>query len=284
MPKPTLQRNLQATRISGSYLKVLGQAWTALIQFCISQGFAQPSTVGKNLSLANYILVEFIQHLYDTNNTLHLARHAVLAVQTVHRELKRHLKPAWDSIGSWTMDKEVSLRKPLPLLVLQAATALARALALDALLKGNSSSGEWLLVATLLDTGFYALLRPEEILKLSRKCVSFDSALRDGKGWASLAIENPKNRRSMGRIQYACVRSQRVSQWLQRFGADLNPQDTVWPYNRHRMVKRFAELMSLLHLEHCHFTLGSLRAGGSSHYFQNGVEPTRLKYWGRWKS
>lgn len=44
------------------------------------------------------------------------------------------------------------------------------------------------------------------------------------------------------------------------------------------------QVIRVLNMAGSKFVLGSLRAGGATFFFAQGVEPGRLKYWGRWAS
>ncbi len=259
-------------------------AWGHFVEFSLHAGRANPATLGHDAPEAERLLVYYIQRTYDDNGSFTHAKYAVLAMQTVFRQHRGLLRGAWDSIESWESEREANLRKPLPILVLRAMAGIARMLAWEARMFDVVLALEWLLFSILLELGFYALLRPGELTALTSIQICCSEFGEDGPGWASLAILRPKNRRFMGRLQYACVRSVRVSQWLAVLTRLAPGRRVLWPWGPRRFGMRFAEVTKLLGLERCGFTAASLRAGGATWYFQNGTDPSRLKYMGRWKS
>ncbi len=205
------KRNLQATRLSPTYRRALARAWLVFAEFCARVGASDPVSLGEQPKVLERLLIEFCQVQYEANSRYGFtcAKYALLAAQTIHRGLRGSLRLAWDSIDSWGQERQVSLRKPLPYLVCQALTGVARLLAWEACYRDPGLSCEWLLVSVLIESGFLALLRPGEPLSLTGAQICCDDG--DGHGWASLALLKPKNRRYMGRIQYAAVRSRDAS-------------------------------------------------------------------------
>ena len=131
-------RDLQGTRRSAPYTKTLARCWNLLRDFSRARGLCDPVNFGSaSVSSVNNILQQFIQHLYSTGDGHDIARHAVLSVQFVHRGLKGKLRPAWDSIESWQGERNVSLRQPLPMVVLGAICACARLWGMQAFMTGN---------------------------------------------------------------------------------------------------------------------------------------------------
>ena len=66
-----------------------------------------------------------VQSLYEENNAVAAGRNAILAVQHVFRHIKGCFVKAWDSVRSWETLEPVSLRSPIPPLILQAIVAYA---------------------------------------------------------------------------------------------------------------------------------------------------------------
>ena len=98
-----------------------------------------------------------------------MAKHALLALQFRHRELKGHLRVCWGLVESWEEEVPTNSRLPLPQLPLQALAVLARTLAPQSF---GLNSLKWFLLAVVLETGFYGLLRPGGLWQLTRGQVS----------------------------------------------------------------------------------------------------------------
>ncbi len=257
-------------------------AWVAFVRYCIDEGLPNPADLGTQPRTAEGTLIKYIQHLYDSKGQFMRAKYAVLAMQNIHRELKGQLRSAWDSVESWQQEREAHLRRPMPKVVLQALAGTARMIAWDSRLDNPGHAREYILFALCLEVGFHALLRPGELLAVRWQEICCDVVLDGEQGWASLAILRPKNRRYMGKVQYAAVRDQLASLWLASM--HVSPDLRLWPYGRPRFSKRLTELLDILDLAECGFTMGSLRAGGATNLFRQGMDPSRLKYVGRWRS
>ena len=121
------------------------------------------------------------------------------------------------------------------MLVLRALAGISRLLAWEARASDVALSLEWVLFAALVEAGFYALLRPGELLSLTSAQICCDEAAGEGQGWASIAILRPKNRRFMGRIQYAAVRDHRVSHWLGVLTRLAPGRASLWPWPQQRV-------------------------------------------------
>jgi hypothetical protein len=201
-----MPRNLQQTRRSSQYTAVLSLAYSLLVSFSISHSSPHPRTLVDQPAAANDLLIEFIQELYDLQKPLYIARHAILAVQHYHRTLKGLLRPAWDSIESWTFELEATSRPPMPVIVLFAFVALCRLRAIQAAKDGQPLLGYQLFVLSILaESAYFGLLRPYEMLALSRILIYLPYH-SGGNRWPIAAIERPKAWRAMGKRQFATLR------------------------------------------------------------------------------
>ena len=93
-----------------------------------------------------------------------VAKHAILYVQAARPRLRKTLKSAWAVLRAWEEHVPGSFRPPLPLTLLAAMTCQSRLQA--ARDDSRSSSSIWHVFGTLLNVGYFALLRPGELLKL----------------------------------------------------------------------------------------------------------------------
>ena len=137
----------------------------------------------------------------------------------------------------------------------------------------------------MLEAGFFGLLRPVEMYDLTRGGIALPGSLLSSMGrYAVVAIRNPKNRRQLGRSQFATVRSENASDWLAYLCDGLASSDRLWPSTAREFRARFKHLCELACLSDMNFVPSSLRAGGATWMFMKQVEPPRLKFYGRWSS
>ncbi len=156
---------------SKHYDRMLKLSCMELLTFCSCSGghFGRLIATPK---VTNRVLLCFLRKQRQTGGNLTLARHAVLVCQTMNRQLRGHLRPCWDLIQDWQESVPSQLRNPMPLLILESITVLAR-------LYGMQASGlarfEWLALACLLEVGFWGLLRPGELYALTRGKITLPS-------------------------------------------------------------------------------------------------------------
>ena len=282
MGKLGKRRNLVATRRSLPYRNELHKGWMALCEFCDQQQRKTPLEIALNLRALTLLVTDFIQFAYDNSMSFLLARHALLAVQYICRHAKGKMRGAWDAIESWHHELEVSMRPPFPLLVLEALVGLARVLGFAQLESGNYKlATEYFSFALCLDVAFYALLRAGEMFALSSDVVGLPDRHGLSGDFAVIAIEKTKNPRSFGRKQFAVVRHARPTRWLEWALRGSPKGFALWPSTPARFRKRLAFLCKELGVEHCKFVPGSARAGGTTHFYLEGVDPSRLRFWCR---
>eukprot|EP00933_Yihiella_yeosuensis_P048966 TRINITY_DN45457_c0_g1_i1.p1 TRINITY_DN45457_c0_g1~~TRINITY_DN45457_c0_g1_i1.p1 ORF type:complete len:185 (+),score=15.47 TRINITY_DN45457_c0_g1_i1:2-556(+) len=165
-------RSLADTRLSTAYRQQLNLAHVALCDFFKFRGLKIPGESDLNVEYTNKLLVKFIQHLYETDGFIHVAKYCILSLQNKFRQLKGQLREAWDSYESWSDEQLTSLRPPLPLLIL---TALCYSARLRALAVRGLEGLEWFFLSIMCMVGFYGLLRPGELLSLKRKDIALPS-------------------------------------------------------------------------------------------------------------
>ena len=138
--------NLQRSRLSAAYQRRLRLSLAVFSAWCArsSLNVDKLATDGRQMSQA---LVRFIQQGFDSGLSKSLVTHAVLAVQTQFRELKGHLRVAWDSLWSWQLLQPVRSRRPMSNLILESLCAVA---ALHAMELERSHMQLWLCFITCL--------------------------------------------------------------------------------------------------------------------------------------
>ena len=286
MASPAVPRDLVTTRTGEHYRRQLDRSWELLTAFAVERGLPIPATFEDSPKVANTVLCLFIQSEFERGRPVSLAKHAVLAVQTRYRSLRGCLRDSWDALQSWQFELENRTRNPIDVGVLQAMCAVAKLLGCQALKEGRAAlAWEWFVFATLVAVGFYGMLRPGEIVALRKDIVRCPSPFEaDREPWAIVAIERPKNRRALGRVQFAAIRDAATTGWLTWVVAECDPGRPLFPRGYRGFASRFAAVLVSLGLQRLQLTPASLRAGGCSWFSRAGVNPSVLKYWGRWAS
>ncbi len=99
------------------------------------------------------------------------------------------------------------MRVPLDIVVLEAMTAAAKLLGCEALASGLPQfDWDWFTFAALVSAAFSGMLRPAEVVALRPELVRCPTAGLREVPWAVVALERPKNRRALGRLQHATIR------------------------------------------------------------------------------
>ena len=241
-------RNLKKSRYSPEYQQRLDSAFQQFEEHVALQEPHLQLGWQRRSQRANFLLIGFVKDLYekDKQKNLGTARHAVLAVQKRCRRLRGKLSETWETITSWGLERPGALRTPILLPALLGLASLSTAFAmrttgLDAYL--------WLAVGILAEVGFFGLLRPRELLKLRREDISFPEVLLSlAETFGIARIENPKNRRQFGRVQFAVIRSEHSTAWLFWLCQGLLPSDFIWPSTATEYRRRFKLLVEALRL------------------------------------
>lgn len=143
-------RLLESAQVLAAFLAAHGQSWQLVVN-------------GKS-KVIDTALEEFIRCTHDSGKKFawRIAKHAVLYVQASRRRLKKTLKGAWTALRTWEEQSPSSLRPPMPRALLVAFVCQARLFAE----KETDASKKclWHVFGVLLHTGFFAFLRPGELL------------------------------------------------------------------------------------------------------------------------
>lgn len=274
--------NLQKTRVSSTYRHALEASYGALSSWAVVHHRDGPFLCLDDADAMNSLLIDYIQDLFDREQPISQARHAVLAVQFRHRHLWRQLKSSWDSVKSWEMQVPLKLRVPCPPLIADCLFGLA-------LLKGFKTDKKrahlWIPMGILTRLSWHGLLRPGEAVGLRGRDVVLPSALHASlHNCAILNIQNPKNRRSLGKCQVSRIDDSVSVKWLAWLVTDLDPDLKLFPSSLCTFRSLYRELCVDLEITHLGLTPASMRPGGATDLFIGGVETSRLRVLGRWRT
>ena len=142
----------------------------------------------------------------------------------------------------------------------------------------------WLASAIGWWLGFVCLLRPGELLNLTCGDISLpegDQNEAESLG-AVVVVRQPKTRR-VWREQFVTCKDPALVRWLKWWLADSKPSSSFLGLSRYLLGRHFSHTLTLLGLADIHYTLGSLRSGGSTDHFQRNHNLGELQFLGRWK-
>ena len=227
-------------------------------------------------------LEEAVEEAHAEGERLYWVTIGVLGVQRSFKLSGPLLRGTWRAVKGWRSLQPVRSRVPISAFCLEACVV-------DLIRAGWKEEG-WLRMqlwsaALGLWLGFSALLRPSEVLNLKVSDISF-SNLRGRTGMdpgVVVVVRNPKTRRIWHR-QFVLCRDERLEDWLKWWVAGLSRSRPLFPLTRYVWAKHFGHCLERLHLTNCHFTLGSLRAGGATSHFRKFGNLGELQFHGRWSS
>ena len=260
---------LERDRFSPAYSQRLSQGLSHFLRWVAPERYEVVRHPRRRAQL-DHVLAEYVQWCHDTGTAFWIPKHAVLALQH-KRHGKRVFSRAWTCLWAWRHKLPASHRIPITPIILQAMFAVAINLWLSGV------NGLMLPFAILLRLGFYGLLRPGEACRLRVRDVVVQSTVQ-GQAQAVLALEHPKNRKTMGLQQFTVVRDEPTAHWTAWLLEGLKPGHKLWPSSSNRFRKCFVEVLEVLGLPSGVLGPASLRAGGATHSYLNNVEISRLQF------
>ncbi len=276
-----LGANLQDVLLSKRYRSQLLAGYRELSDWAVVQSRVGPYELRDDSKTMNTLLVDFAQSCYDRHLSLSRARRAILGVQHVHRHLAGNLRNSWDSISSWQQLAPVRMRIPCP-------ETIAHAIFVTSLLNGfwlePERSHLWIPFGILCWVSFVGLLRPGEAVGLRGRDVVLPSFLHTALVDAAIvSIDNPKNRRYLGRRQVSKIDNKLATDWLRWLTDSMHPDLKLFPGSLATFRSLFRSACCALEIADLKLSPASLRAGGATHLFVGGMETSRLRILGRWK-
>jgi hypothetical protein len=280
--------SLQDDLLTSAYTLRLNTALSDLNQWCLYNrllSYDNDLYAGApDVQTANSILIRYIQAIFEAGRPLSDATHAVIALQRRYPGLRGHLRRAWDSVLSWKLKTPLQMRAPVTLPILQVLflTGLCQGLLLG---PNHEAAFKWVAGAILLRVAFFGLLRPVEVCSLLREDFVLPSEVFQGFGHrAAMLIRRPKNRRFSARCQFATITDACTIAWLEWFLKGVPSHAKAWPLTTSSLRGWFKALLKAADLADLPYVPASLRAGGTTHFFLEGIDASTLRFMGRWRS
>jgi hypothetical protein len=132
--------------------------------------------------------------------------------------------------------------------------------------------------------GFVGLLRPGEILSLSRATLLLAADYLEPQAWAVAVLDNPKTRKAFGFRQFALLECPRLSCWLTWFFQGRPSDAKLFAGSATRLTEILRSCLSTLGVPPDLYSLSCLRAGGATFQFKEEKNLGALQFAGRWKS
>jgi integrase len=278
---------LRLNRYSFAYRKRLVRGALELKTFLRTNHLPWQLILKGRSKAVDDILEKFVTERHElkrhSKGSLALVKHAVLFCQVCRPRLRHRLKQTWATLKAWEEQEPGKLRPPLPIAVLMGLVCQARIR--SQLASSAHDELKWLVFSALVLVAYFGLLRPGELFALRRKDVELPNHVNLCLPCVTLGIEKPKNYRQLGFRQFATVKHLSTCEWVSWVCSNMrSPDQKLWPHSGADFRKMFKDCCRQLGVLSCNFTPGSLRAGGSTFFFDEQEDIGRLRLLGRWSS
>ena len=273
-----VETRLEQTRTSPIYRARLRAGWELLESWLLTKKLSSVDWT-RDLKYTNQILADFVQDMHDSQDVkLWIVRHALLSVQTFHRSLQGRIRRPWDGIASWQMEVPLRSRVAVDMNLLQGLFISA----IDWALQEPSLAVYLIPLAVLARIIFFAVLRFGEGMKLLVSDLYFPRREHIQNPKLPICIRNPKNRTTMGRVQYSIIDDPETIEWARWLTRGLHPNVKLWPSSPANFRKWFNLLLKRMGIHFKRLGPGGLRGGGATFKVMNGYSSARLQEIGRW--
>ena len=223
----------------------------------------------------NILLSRYGRILYNNGKSYTQYAETLNAITSWKPSIRRLLQGAWDLGYTWVRAEPSNHHIAMP-------HQVALSMITVSLLWG------WTTVAGIIALGYGALLRPGELLALTRADMLLPRDCDHGISFALVAIKEAKTRFSHARLQSAKLDIEDLLAVVDLCFGDLRPHQKLWPQSGSTLRARFKALLRVLDLlpspgsASKELDLGSLRAGGATYILQQTENGELLRRRGRW--
>ena len=272
--------NLESKRISARRVRDYTKAFCAFVSFCVLRGLRHPTELGDEPKILSENLGKFIEHLYAQRSSFTHAKYAVLSVQHKFRHLRRHLQGPWDKLTTWELEIPLNMRRPIPVILFWAVFA-------NAMMHGLSFPGniglDWLCFGVSWLCGYFGMMRPGEIFEARGTMFLFPS-MATSKHRLLITVHHAKNQRYMGKSQVVVITNGTCVRWAKWLWQQLPHSALLVRGGRAKFTKLMEASLETLGVGKHFLGPACLRAGRATELFLEGVELSRFRVLGRWKS
>ena len=223
---------------------------------------------------ADQLLADFGQQAYDTGLSLSDFSETVNAVIDLQRSWRRSIQKAWDVARSWKTLAPALSHQPVPAIVLLAMQSLA-------LLWG------WWDLSGCLGLAFMGLLRPNELLKLTRQDLVLPEQAYNPPARLYINIPHSKTSARGARHQHVRIDDSVLIPFISALWTGAPCSHQLLGMSPYLFRKRWDQLLDFLGVPHSHgagLTPAGLRAGGATFFFTELEDIEQVRWKGRWLS
>ena len=265
---------LEATRTSQVYRARL-LAGSKLLNRWLQMESLDTSQWWEERQQANQVLANFVQDMHNKRLAKPwLVRHALLAAQYQHHQLRHHIQRPWDALKSWELKEPFHSRTAVPLEILQAFFIMC----VNCAVEHPAAAQSFLMVAIISRLVFFGTMRIGEglnaFVKDIKVCISNPSIVL-------CAIVNPKNKSAHGRVQYAVAKDLGLARWIQWMLDGVSSHRAMWEASHATFRRYWVKVMKMLMISG--LMPGGLRGGHATHLLMNGFTTGRIMELGRWR-
>lgn len=276
---------LRLAKYSGPYKKRLLGGFSVLCDFLALNGLSSEQFLRLSKGQTDVLLEKFVSAMHEKarakKSSLSVTKHAVLFIQIARPRLRFQLKATWASLKAWEEQQPSQLRAPMPVPILVGLLCQIRLVA-ETELEGKERE-KLLKLAALVGLCFFGLLRPGELLNLTKRDVELPNQLTFGAPCITVRIQKPKNYRQLGHSQFSVIRQTDTCNWVTWLIHHTKaPDDKLWPDSAVAFRRVFKNQCTRLLGKGHRFSPASLRAGGATFLFDMNVDVNRLRLLGRW--
>lgn len=241
-------------------LKCYEKALMAFFHFLEEEEIPVPSKRTK----LDQLLAQFLEHLYLDDRPITYAGHTMSAFRRFFPQLRYKLPLAKQFFSNWRNVHVSHQAVPLP-----APVVLGIA--------GVAVECKQLGFACLVLVGFLGFLRTSEMTNLQWSKISFNVST----GQIILAL--PATKTSKNKEESIVLHDLKVCYLLQKLKLNSN-SIYLWEGSASVFRRQLKEILAFLRLEEDAFSAYSIRRGGATHAFSEGVPMDQLVIKGRWQN
>ena len=269
------------SRFSPAYRQRLLDGLKDLHEYTLGVHGCTLDAVCKKPAFADLVLGEYVICRFNEKKcgSLSKVKHALLGCQHTFPTLRSKIATCWANLKTWEEQRTSRLRPPIPGPIWVMCLGLARAHGITE--SSRTQRDMWNAFAVLVEIGFVCMLRPGELINLAHSDIALPGTFVTSQRHAALRVVSPKNRRQFGEHQFVLLKHSNAIAWLESIYKP-NCTSRIWQFSRREFSDRFKQIMKELEVVDCKFTPASLRPGGATHYYGQGISIGTLRFMGRW--
>ena len=214
------------------------------------------------------VLCQYVEFLWEEGDPKTMANYVMAAVQYRRPELRRNLKGAWQLVSLWN-----KLEQPLRATPLSPELVLAFA--------GTLWQWQWPRLAQLTMVAFCGLLRTGEMFQLKRQDVVLPR--KEGQSAILFLRDTKTSQRNFLRSEKVLIPEKSGIACLRALCQRRKPEEKLVDFSPAAFRSLWKEVVPHLGLESFNYVPYSLRRGGATAAYVQGMQFDQLLAKGRWQ-